>query len=597
MTEKTLETDVFVMGGGLAGCFAAVQAKKGNMDVILADKNYVGKSGCSHFARDFMVFNEDWGDDYETWMKQFTRIGEYIVDHHWVDVILRESYARYLDLISWGFTFYLKDESIGFPEPGVEPKRILCRPTKYRYTTLIAKYGVRNKMLIARKKVKASGCKILDRIMITDIVKKEGRIVGVVGFDTTNGDYYHIKTKAVVIASGGLGFKGAAFGIQFNTGDGLGMGYRAGAAVSSIELGQGMYVVKECDSIVINGPVSEIGRKRDMVFNSEGEEFLRGFPHVPTNILWPLEVHHGRGPLFHQAYGMNRDDYKAELESYNKTAEGPWIKMLDRAGLDVFTKKFEQFMQLKGNFYPGGLRVNTDCETNIPGLYAAGDASGTNYTGPNYAALGCGTASACVTGHRAGQNAAKYAENIENIEINTAASDAKDIVFKPLKRTGGFSPAFILRRLQEIIFPYEVRIIMHEKRLQAALTMIEFFRDHFLPKQYAADPHELRLAQEVVSMLTGAEMMLKGALFRTESRGWFYREDYPERDDKNWLKWVMIRKENETMKIWAEPVPEEFQGDKSLPYEERYPLEYSKLDTKVSLEENEYEYRGERPIF
>ena len=58
------------------------------------------------------------------------------------------------------------------------------------------------------------------------------------------------------------------------------------------------------------------------------------------------------------------------------------------------------------------------------------------------------------------------------------------------------------------------------------------------------------------------------------SRGWFYREDYPRRDDENWLKWVFAKKAGKKMKIWAEPVPEEYQGDKTLPYEVRYPLQY-----------------------
>jgi succinate dehydrogenase/fumarate reductase flavoprotein subunit len=131
-------------------------------------------------------------------------------------------------------------------------------------------------------------------------------------------------------------------------------------------------------------------------------------------------------------------------------------------------------------------------------------------------------------------------------------------------------------RIQQTIFPYEIRMVMHEKRLQAALTMIEFFRDHFVPKLRASDSHELRKAHEVRSMVLGAEVMLRTALFRTESRGWFYREDYPRRDDKNWLKWIFVRREGEKMKIWAEAVPKEYQGDTSLPYEERYPLQYQK---------------------
>jgi succinate dehydrogenase/fumarate reductase flavoprotein subunit len=272
---------------------------------------------------------------------------------------------------------------------------------------------------------------------------------------------------------------------------------------------------------------------------------------------------------------MDREKFKDELEKYDETAEGPWIRMLDRAGLDVFKDKFEQYMALKGSFYPGGLRINTNCETNIPGLYAAGDASGTNFTGPNYAALGSGTAGASVTGYRAGQNAAEFAKKSKDIDTaESAIAKYREMVFAPLQRDCGFSTKHVLTRIQQTIFPYEVRMIMHEKRLKSALTMIEFFRDHFLPKLWASDPHGLRMAHEVRNMLPGAEMMLRTALYRTESRGWFYREDYPRRDDENWLKWVLVKKEDEKMKVWAEPVPKEYRGDTSMPYEQRYPLQY-----------------------
>jgi len=232
-------------------------------------------------------------------------------------------------------------------------------------------------------------------------------------------------------------------------------------------------------------------------------------------------------------------------------------------------------MALEGSFFTGGLRVNTNCETTISGLYAAGDASGTNFTGPTYSALGSGMAGASVTGYRAGQGAARFAQKAKDSGIDEyEAANFRQIILGPLQRQGGFSPDHVLIRIQQTIFPYEVRMVMHEKRLQAALTMIEFFRDHFVPKLRAPDTHDLRNAHEVRSMAVGAEMMLRTALFRTESRGWFYREDYPYRDDKNWLKWIFVKKEDEEMKIWAEPVPEEYQGDTSLPYEVRYPLQY-----------------------
>jgi succinate dehydrogenase/fumarate reductase flavoprotein subunit len=98
---------MFAIGGGLAGCFAA--KAKMNAEVVLTEKNYVGKTGCSHYARDFMVFKEEWGDKFDEWMQQFSQIGEYIADRSWDEIILRESYPRWRDLVSWGEPFYKKE--------------------------------------------------------------------------------------------------------------------------------------------------------------------------------------------------------------------------------------------------------------------------------------------------------------------------------------------------------------------------------------------------------------------------------------------------------------------------------------------------------
>jgi succinate dehydrogenase/fumarate reductase flavoprotein subunit len=397
------------------------------------------------------------------------------------------------------------------------------------------------------------------------------------GFHIVTGDFYLIKAKAIVVAAGGLGFKGVQYGTQFNTGDGMMMAYRAGAELTSMEFGETFYIVKDCDTVVIDGPVAEIGQTGDQVTNAMGEEFLGGTPEISTMILWALEFHAGRGPIFHEPYGVDRELFKDKLKDFEKTAEGPWITMLDRARLDIFKDKFEQFLAYKGTFLTGGLRINPMCGTAIPGIYAAGDASGTNCTGPTYAALGSGMAGASITGYRAGQNAAEFALNAKKRTMRESEIDRfKEDVFAPLRRKGGFSADHVLRRIQQTLFPYEIRIIMHERRLQAALTMIEFFRDHFQPKLMANDLHDLRNAHEVRNILLGAEVVLRSALFRTESRGSFYREDYPHRDDKNWLKWVMVKEDGGKTKLWAEPVPEEYRGDTSMPDEQRYPLRYGR---------------------
>ncbi|OQA15707.1 MAG: succinate dehydrogenase flavoprotein subunit [Firmicutes bacterium ADurb.Bin356] len=130
-------------------------------------------------------------------------------------------------------------------------------------------------------------------------------------------------------------------------------------------------------------------------------------------------------------------------------------------------------------------------------------------------------------------------------------------------------------RIHQTILPYEVRQIMHEDRLNAALTMFEFFKNHFLPKSFAKDSHDLRNYHEVRSMITGGEIMLRTAILRRESRGWFFREDYPHRDDKNWLKWIVVKQgEDGEMQLATEEIPEEWKGDLSLSEKERYLLQY-----------------------
>ena len=113
--------------------------------------------------------------------------------------------------------------------------------------------------------------------------------------------------------------------------------------------------------------------------------------------------------------------------------------------------------------------------------------------------------------------------------------------------------------------------IKKEDRMNAVLTLVEFMRDYLAPKLMAKDPHELRLALETKNMILNAEMRLRASLFRTESRGCHYREDYPRRDDPNWLAWVLLKEENGEMTAFKKPIPEAWWPDLSKPYEERYP--------------------------
>jgi succinate dehydrogenase/fumarate reductase flavoprotein subunit len=116
--------------------------------------------------------------------------------------------------------------------------------------------------------------------------------------------------------------------------------------------------------------------------------------------------------------------------------------------------------------------------------------------------------------------------------------------------------------------------IKHGQRLQAALTMVEFLGGHLVPKMKARDAHELRMAHEARNMTLNAEMVLRASLFRTESRGSHYREDFPNRVDPEWLAWTALKQEQGQMKAFKLPIPKEWWPDLSKPYEERYELRF-----------------------
>jgi succinate dehydrogenase/fumarate reductase flavoprotein subunit len=195
--------------------------------------------------------------------------------------------------------------------------------------------------------------------------------------------------------------------------------------------------------------------------------------------------------------------------------------------------------------------------------------------GAYYSVGGGALANASVTGTRAGVAAASFAKKTRQPELE---KDKKRVLsqsmFEPLERKGGFTPRWVTHMLRNIMIPYYILYVKHEKRLKAALTLVEYLRDYLLPKLLARDAHELRLAHETKNMVLNAEMKLRASLFRTESRGTHYREDYPQRQDPNWLAWVLLKEENGKMKTIKKPIPKEWWPDLSKPYKERYQLRF-----------------------
>ncbi|MFC1951782.1 hypothetical protein ACFLYI_01915 [Chloroflexota bacterium] len=203
---------------------------------------------------------------------------------------------------------------------------------------------------------------------------------------------------------------------------------------------------------------------------------------------------------------------------------------------------------------PGGLRVDKEGATNIPALYAAGAVTDHAEEGVSNV-ISHGMESA-IGGHRSGEAAAKYAEQTEEPTINQPQVQLlTEQLFAPLKRQTGKNHQEVLEHITKIWKKGKLGLVRNEKGLREAIEAVQEIKENDLPNLAARDYHELARAIGMSNGILLLELLPRCALLRTESRGSHYREDYPKRDDENWLKWVITKKEDDKIRVWEEPIP------------------------------------------
>ena len=548
--ENIVETDVLVIGGGIAGCFAAIKAKEQGLNVTLVDKGYAGKTGATALASlGYMVFNPEWGLDLDACMNAINQKGEYINNREWTEIVFKDSLATYQDLLSWGVDFPVESEDGApfvkdYPPFGI----VLVGPTG-----AIA--------LAARKQAVKRGVKVMDKIMVTDLLKQEGMVVGAVGFSLDGYDFYVFKAKATVVSAGFSGL---------SRGDGDAMAYRAGVELTGKEF---TYTWPGAGTLR-GGWHAVAARNVFMRFRDAEGDNIDVSDKYELDLTMEFLVHAGKAPIFWDLDAATPKD----IERMRKRQRNAYPKV--KAGFDpsqggkMPVDGGDGWMAV-GSQTGGIWPINTKCATSLPGLYAAGECCGTRYLGGYHSGPGFGLTGSAVTGTRAGRGAAEYALPAKKPVIDKEElARLKKIMDAPAERKGGFNPRWVDQIVLNTMMPYFIKYIKHGERLQAALTIVEFLRDHLVPRLLAKDSHELWLAHETKNIVLSAEMILRCSLFRTESRAMHYREDYPRRDDPAWLAWVKVKEEQGRMKLWKEPIPKKWWPDLSQPYEERYPRRF-----------------------
>ncbi len=526
---ENLSCDLIVLGGGPAAMTAAIAAMESGADALLVCKQSPGNSGNIVMARAGHSANFAPDDSAALFLEDTLEGGAHLNHPDVADAMCADSAARIRDLYEWGIPFITREDGSFDLHPQGGHKRD-------RGIYPVRNWGVEVARPL-RKKLDADGARILENVMAVDLLVEEGVCRGVIGFHTRSGAIYAIHAPATILATGGAGQIYAentnAGGI---TGDAFGMALRAGLALSDMEFVQ-FYpaVIKRPESNMVVAPtLFPLGAR---FLNRDGEDVLRDVPggggatrDLMARAVY-LELMGGGG--VDGAVQMDLSGIPvADLEHFAPDN----LKLFARRGVSPHSS--EIYVTPKAHFFMGGVPIDGQGATAMPGLYAAGEASAGAH-GANRLSNNAFT-EAHTLGWRAAKAASEYAQAANGAAIHPAlARRHADALTARAGRTG--RGVELAREIKRVC--WENAGIVREGGLLEEARAELAGAGRGLAACGGSEPARLVEAVEAENMCLSAQAVVESALARTESRGAHYRTDYPEPDDARWRVNVFVKKE------------------------------------------------------
>jgi fumarate reductase (CoM/CoB) subunit A len=549
-----IKADILVIGAGGAGARAAIEAATNDpkLSIVILNQGPIGRSGLTSMANGGMQWVSHPDDSPRNHFEDTVRVGAFLNDQNLVEIVAEESPQRAEDLIRWG----AKVLTLGGPgrrsadAPGTGPS--FSRGHYIPGVTYMA--ALRNEL------ERHPNVTVLEDVIATKLLTKANRIIGATVLSIRMGEYFVVESKATVLAAGGLGeiyphSTNAPFGMHGHaTGMGYAMAYHAAAELIDMEMVQ--FTGNQLwPPWLLGNPALLVSMCGGKYINALGQEYMK-LPQ-PRDALQRLsykEIKEGRGTERGGVYidltvsPLSSKEIEEQLKSSLAVgiAKERWklIKAMSVDSPDPKTWRIE-FTPGGAHFFMGGVRINEKCETNLEGLYAAGEVSG-GVHGANRMG-GNALVEIIVFGARAGRYAAEYAKRADWIEPEEAPIKEEHDRLYGFFKSEGVAPKTVMDKIATFMAE-NVGVGRTGTDIKKALSEIESLRADVLPKLRA--PQGLRFnlgwieAIQVPYMVDVAEMIARSALFRTESRGAHYREDYPETDPK-WLNHTRIKKNME----------------------------------------------------
>ncbi|MHA7263634.1 succinate dehydrogenase flavoprotein subunit [Arthrobacter sp. TMN-37] len=558
--------DVVIVGAGGAGMRAAIESGQRARTAVLT-KLYPTRShtGAAQGGMCAALANVE-EDNWEWHTFDTVKGGDYLVDQDAAEVMAKEAIDAVLDLEKMGLPFNRTPEGridqrrFGghTRDHGKAPVRRSCYAadrTGHMILQTLYQNCVKHNVEFYNEYY------VLDLLMVDQEVTEDGvtrlqkRVAGVVSYDLASGELHVFQAKSVIFASGGVGkvYKTTS-NAHTLTGDGMGIAFRRGIPLEDMEFFQFHPTGLAGLGILL----SEAARGEGAILrNSEGERFMERYaPTIkdlaPRDIVarsMANEVREGRGA------GPNKDYVLLDLthlEPAHIDAKLPDITEFARTylGVEPYTEPVPVFPT--AHYAMGGIPTNIkaevlqDNDTVVPGLYAAGEVACVSVHGSNR----LGTNSLLdinVFGKRAGIYAAEYALTADFVDIpEDPLADTLALLDTARSSEGGERVAQIRKELQDIM-DANVQVFRTEETLLEALRVIDGLEERYkrISVQDKGKRFNLDLleAVELGFLLDMAKVMTAAALHRKESRGGHFREDYPTRDDENFMTHSMAYKD------------------------------------------------------
>lgn len=542
-TEK-ISTDVLIIGGGTAGCYAALTiSENSDKKVLICEKAHIKRSGCLAAgvnALNAYIVEGRKPQDYVDYAK---KDADGIVREDLL-LTMSEKLNEVTDRLEKLGLVILKDENGKYVTRGNRNLKI---------------NGENIKPILADAVEKAKNVTVLNRVNIFDYSVKDNKINGAFGFGIESGIFYTIEAKAVIIATGGAAglYKPNNPGFSrhkmwyppFNTGAGYAMGIRAGAEMTTFEM---RFIALRCkDTIAPTGTLAQgVGAKQ---INSLGEVYETKYGLTTSERVYGTvnENQEGRGPCYLRTEGITAEQDESLLKAYLNMAPSQTIKWIESgrnpSRQNVEIEGTEPY--IVGGHTASGYWVDTDRATTIEGLFAGGDVAG-----------GCPqkyVTGALAEGEIAGLSAVKYIESKESFE-KISDEDTNYHLRETEKyltdRHSLYTTEQLEEAMQTVMDSYaggiKTNYRFNEKQLDIAdckIRQLETLTDDL----YAEDFQDLMYICELKERLTVCKSVIAHLRARKETRWHSFAEnlDYPEKDDRNFNKYVNSRLENGEIKI------------------------------------------------